>query len=606
MCLLCVQGTITTTVVMDNIHENLTHKFSELADKHGVFFEKKTDKVFTLSGFIDNIYNLRTEVDTVLLHDVPQHPASPNPLANTATDEHSHLNMSPTGIPFHIRPTVSRSLSSPASSNPIGTGSSTENARPFKSKSPLRPSLLDKEAKPEEPSSVPTSSHVSITPPPTSSPNGLKTSNQKSTHTHPPPGFHPTDHDRPTGRGGSNDRPATLSGSTYVNTTHTEPRSPSLPDPPDTSADERPRVFSNLNPDALALVQKLSGEIHGIEYHVSEGSVHIQLEGECEAEEAITKFQCEYKKVVPRRLRTENVAIPATRSKEEVKTQIAKFEEMYTYCAFILDEEKRHVRVISQTRQFEQAKKFLEEALQKSLESSAAKISTTISDIVVVLSHNRTLTLKKSDISKEKADALVNAANGHLLHGGGVAGALNKASDGQLQKYSFKFMDTKRKGEEIPVGEVAVTHGGGSLQCFHVIHAVGPESTKHSPAESEHFVKCAVHNTLRAAERYNASSIALPALSCGIFDVSKDLMACSIIDTIISFKYSKPPPVLSDIRIVILDEPTHSCFARYFTQLEKQSHKSSVNDHRSEATPSKTPKDFGRKAASIEGEVRYL
>ena len=601
MCLLCVQGTITTTVVMDNIHENLTHKFSELADKHGVFFEKKADKVFTLSGFIDNIYNLRTEVDTVLLHNVPQHPASPNPLANTATDGHSHLNMSPTGIPFHIRPTVSRSLSSPASSNPIGTSSSTENARPFKSKSPLRPSLLDKEAKSEEPSSVPTSPLVS-TPPPASSPNDF---NHNSTHTRPPPGFNLTDHVRPTGRAGSNDRPATHSGS---NITHTEPRSPSLPDPPDTSADERPRVFSNLNPDALALVQKLSGEIHGIEYHVSEGSVHIQLEGECEAEEAITKFQDEYKKVVARRLRAENVVIPATRSKEEVETQIAKFEEKYTYCAFVLDEEKRHVRVISQARQFDQAKKFLEEALQKPLESSAAKISTTISDIVVVLSHNRTLTLKKSDISKEKADALVNAANGHLLHGGGVAGALNKASDGQLQKYSFRYMDTKRKGEDIPVGEVAVTHGGGSLQCFHVIHAVGPESTKHSPTESEHFVKCAVHNTLRAAERYNASSIALPALSCGIFDVSKDLMARSIIDAIIRFKYSKSPPVLSDIRIVILDEPTHSCFAPYFAQLEIPSHKSSVNDHRyrSEATSSKTPKDFGRKGASSKGENIYL
>ena len=597
MCLLCVQGTITTTVVMDSFHEDSTRRFSELADKHGVFLEKKAGEVFTLSGFIDNIYNLRTEVDTVLLHDVPQHPASPNPLANTATDEHSHLNMSPTGIPFHIRPTVSRSLSSPAFSNPIGTGSSTENARPFKSKSPLRPSLLDKETKSEGPISVPTSPLVS-TPPP------ANRINHNSTHAHPPPGFNLTDHVRPTGRAGSNDRPATHSGS---NITHTEPRSPSLSDPPDTSADERPRVFSNLNPDALALVQKLSGEIHGIEYHVSEGSVHIQLEGECEAEEAITKFQDEYKKVVARRLRAENVVIPATRSKEEVETQIAKFEEMYTYCAFILDEEKRHVRVISQARQFDQAKKFLEEALQKPLESSAAKISTTISDIVVVrLSHDRTLTLKKSDISKEKADALVNAANGQLIHGGGVAGALNKASDGQLQKYSFKLMDTKRKGEDIPVGEVAATHGGGSLQCSFVIHAVGPESTKHSPAESEHFVKCAVHNTLRAAERYNASSIALPALSCGIFDVSKDLMARSIIDTIIRFKYSKPPPVLSDIRIVILDEPTHSCFARYFTQLEKQSHKSSVNDHRSEAVPSKTSKDFGRKEASIEGEVRCL
>ena len=162
-------------------------------------------------------------------------------------------------------------------------------------------------------------------------------------------------------------------------------------------ADERPRVFSDLNPDALALVHKLSGEIHGIEYHVSEGSVHIQLEGECEAEEAITKFQNEYKKVVARRLRAENVVIPATRSKEEVETQIAKFEEKYTFCAFVLDEEKRHVRVISQTRQFEQAKKFLKEALQKPLEESSA----------AMIPHSNLLNLKYPGLPQLRENATV-------------------------------------------------------------------------------------------------------------------------------------------------------------------------------------------------------
>ena len=269
--------------------------------------------------------------------------------------------------------------------------------------------------------------------------------------------------------------------------------------------------------------------------------------------------------------------------------------------------QQHSMMAISQPQEFKEATDDAENTTQKPLESSAAKITTTASDVMMVtLSHDRTLTLKRGDISKEKADALVNAANGHLSHLLGVSDALNKASNGKLQEYSNDYMDTKRKGEEIPVGEVAVTHGGGNLQCSYVIHAVGPPSFKYSPSECEHYAKLAVQNTLRAAEMSNAKSIALPALGCGTFSVSKDLMACSIIDTIVDFEYSKPPPVLSDIRIVIYDEPTHSCFAPYFAQLEIPSHKSSVNDHRSEAVPSKTSKNFGRKEASIEGEVRYL
>ena len=102
----------------------------------------------------------------------------------------------------------------------------------------------------------------------------------------------------------------------------------------------------------------------------------------------------------------------------------------------------------------------------------------------------------------------------------------------------------------------------------------------------------------------NSKSIALPALGCGIFDVSKDLMVRSIIDAIIRFKYSKPPPVLSDIRIVIYDEPTHSCFAHYITQLDNPSHRATVHDCRS--TSSKTSNNFDRKVASSKGENIYL
>ena len=101
-------------------------------------------------------------------------------------------------------------------------------------------------------------------------------------------------------------------------------------------------------------------------------------------------------------------------------------------------------------------------------------------------------------------------------------------------------------------------------------------------------VKVAIRNTLEAAEKYNVVSIALPALSCGIFGVSKDLVARSMINAIRGFSFSKPTPILSDIRIVIIDEPTHSHFARYFQQSIQSSKggskKNTPPDHTSTAS----------------------
>ena len=63
-----------------------------------------------------------------------------------------------------------------------------------------------------------------------------------------------------------------------------------------------------------------------------------------------------------------------------------------------------------------------------------------------LLSDDRKLTLKKADIVKEDDDMIVNPANKRLLHGGGVAGALNRASNGQLQKHSSRYV--QKKGAE--------------------------------------------------------------------------------------------------------------------------------------------------------------
>ena len=327
-------------------------------------------------------------------------------------------------------------------------------------------------------------------------------------------------------------------------------------------------LFPNLNGDALALLKRLpEGDIPGMEYNVRDGSVKILLEKKSEIDKAITKFQAAYKKVAlsnERRLRVECVDVLEARTRQEVEAQIAKFEQQYKLCAFVLLEEKRQVKIISQARQFEQAKTFFLEALQQS--GAIAQSASPANAMVLTLPSNRRLTLKMSNIVEEETEAIVNAANERLMHGGGVAGALNAASQGQLQTYCNNYMEKKRKGADIPVGEVAVTHGGGSLKCKHVIHAVGPESYMHSNKESKRLIKVAIESALRAAETRNVASIAIPALSCGIVGVSKELVAQVITDAILGFHFTKLLPTLTDIRIVIIDEPTHSCFARYFSQ----------------------------------------
>ena len=332
-------------------------------------------------------------------------------------------------------------------------------------------------------------------------------------------------------------------------------------------------------------------------YHIREGSVHITVENEGEIQEAISKFQDAFQKVAGwgQGLRVEQVTIPASCSVRAVKSEIAKFEQQYLYTAFVLEEEK--IRVISQSRQFEQAKYFLEEALQQLSASSPGAMA---DPVVVKFGQNRTLTLKRGDIAQEKAVVLVNAANGRLQHGGGVAGALNAASEGQLQKFSDRCKEKKWKGKEVPVGEVAVTEGGGRLQCTHVVHAVGPDGDKHQPDKCKHLLKQVIRKALIAAEIRSATSIVIPAISSGLYGVSKDLVAHCIIDTILGFHFTTPAPVLSDIRIVILDQPTHSHFAHYLLVSRRGSHSSVTQGSKVHSKPFKEETKMG----ALKGELR--
>jgi O-acetyl-ADP-ribose deacetylase (regulator of RNase III) len=122
-----------------------------------------------------------------------------------------------------------------------------------------------------------------------------------------------------------------------------------------------------------------------------------------------------------------------------------------------------------------------------------------------------TLELTQGDITQLDTDAIVNAANERLAHGGGVAGVIAREGGPTIQQESTQWV---RQHGPVPTGGAAIT-SGGDLQARYVIHAVGPVySATDRPAE---LLRSAVHSALELADDHDLASIALPAISTGIF-----------------------------------------------------------------------------------------
>jgi O-acetyl-ADP-ribose deacetylase (regulator of RNase III) len=121
---------------------------------------------------------------------------------------------------------------------------------------------------------------------------------------------------------------------------------------------------------------------------------------------------------------------------------------------------------------------------------------------------NSTLELVEGDITKQKVDAIVNAANTSLLGGGGVDGAIHRAGGPAI------LAECKKIGG-CPTGEAVITTGG-NLLAKHVIHTVGPVWQDGSHKEPE-LLRNSYKNSLRQAENNKLNSIAFPSISTGAY-----------------------------------------------------------------------------------------
>ncbi len=166
--------------------------------------------------------------------------------------------------------------------------------------------------------------------------------------------------------------------------------------------------------------------------------------------------------------------------------------------------------------------------------------------------------LVRGDITKYPADAIVNAANKYLEHGGGVALAIARAAtEGKPEEYTRMSKEEMKKQigkDHIEHGEVVVTpalalekHG-----IKFVIHTVGPICNGVWNEEMKEKLKRALMGPLKKAEELKLKSIAFPAISAGIYGCPLEEVVKTFLEVVKEFsKYMKS---VKEVALVIYDE----------------------------------------------------
>ncbi len=120
----------------------------------------------------------------------------------------------------------------------------------------------------------------------------------------------------------------------------------------------------------------------------------------------------------------------------------------------------------------------------------------------------------RGDITQQDVDAIVNAANSSLMGGGGVDGAIHAAAGPALLQ-ACKDVRRRLYPDGLPTG-AAIATTGGDLPARFVIHTVGPKYWEYADGGRE-LLAAAHRNSLAETQRVGASSVAFPAISCGVY-----------------------------------------------------------------------------------------
>ncbi|WP_410814481.1 O-acetyl-ADP-ribose deacetylase [Micromonospora sp. 067-2] len=160
------------------------------------------------------------------------------------------------------------------------------------------------------------------------------------------------------------------------------------------------------------------------------------------------------------------------------------------------------------------------------------------------------ITLVEGDITSQRVDAIVNAANSSLLGGGGVDGAIHRRG-GPAILAECRELRASRYGRGLPTGQ-AVATTAGELPARWVIHTVGPVWS--GTEDRSALLRDCYANSLRVADDLGATTVAFPLISAGIYGWPID----DAVRQALSVLRSATPTAVSEARLVLFDAGTHA------------------------------------------------
>ncbi|MBT8207475.1 MAG: macro domain-containing protein [Acidimicrobiia bacterium] len=152
----------------------------------------------------------------------------------------------------------------------------------------------------------------------------------------------------------------------------------------------------------------------------------------------------------------------------------------------------------------------------------------------------------QGDLTRQNVDVVVNAANSELAHGGGVAAALVSAGGDAIQTESTQWVADN--GPLAP-GHAAVT-SAGTLSAKNIVHVVGPKYAEGQ--DNAAMLREAVRAALVAAEDLGAATVAMPAISAGIYGYPRPEATRVIADAVVEWLREKDRTI--EIRLVGFDD----------------------------------------------------
>lgn len=165
------------------------------------------------------------------------------------------------------------------------------------------------------------------------------------------------------------------------------------------------------------------------------------------------------------------------------------------------------------------------------------------------------ITLVRGDITRQRVDAVVNAANSGLMGGGGVDGAIHAAGGPAILEECRAIVATDGP---LPTGRAVITTGG-DLPAGHVIHTVGPIHHRHEPDEAAELLASCYGSSLDVAATHGCRTVAFPNISTGVYGYPKPEAARVAVEAVRAW-VDAHPGALDEIRFVCFDEENETLY----------------------------------------------